>query len=180
LSGYADDTPGQLGPLLVEGAELLAAALLETGADTPMWTPTPHGVAGFFARRFAHETAMHRADAELALGLDFTLAPELAADGIEEWLELGSLPFHFDIHPWMRELLGPGRTIGLVAPDAAWVVDLTGDAITWRRGSEDTAVALHGSLTELLLVIYKRLPPVVRVTGDRDLVDFWLERVGFG
>ena len=32
-------------------------------------------------------------------------------------MELGCLPFHFDVHPWMRELLGPGRTIGLHATD---------------------------------------------------------------
>ena len=30
---------------------------------------------------------MHRADAELALGRDFRLTAELAADGLTEWLE---------------------------------------------------------------------------------------------
>jgi hypothetical protein len=46
---------------------------------------------------------------------------DMACDGVEEWLELGSLPFHFDVHPWMRELLVPDRVIGLHATD-------TGDA----------------------------------------------------
>ena len=31
---------------------------------------------------------MHRADAALALGVDYDPAPELAADGISEWVEL--------------------------------------------------------------------------------------------
>jgi hypothetical protein len=45
---------------------------------------------------------------------------------------------HFEVHPRMRELLGPGRTIHLHATDtppqaaAEWLVDLTGDAIVWR------------------------------------------------
>jgi hypothetical protein len=38
----------------------------------------------------------------------WAVAAELKAN---EWMELGSLPFHFDVHPWMRELLAPGRTI---------------------------------------------------------------------
>jgi uncharacterized protein (TIGR03083 family) len=185
LSAFTDEDPALLGPILTEGAELLAATLGETDPDAPMWTPTPHGTAGFYARRFAHETAMHRADAELALRADFALDAELAVDGIEEWLELGSLPFHFEIHPQMRELLGPGRTIGLLTADSAvsWVVDLTGDAIEWRRGVEDTAVSVQGLVTDLLLVIYKRrapLEPYVRISGERDLLDFWLERVDFG
>jgi hypothetical protein len=39
-------------------------------------------------------------------------------------MELGCLPFHFDVHPWMRELLGPGRTVGLHATDTQsdWLV----------------------------------------------------------
>jgi uncharacterized protein (TIGR03083 family) len=185
LSEFTDEDPALLGPILNEGAELLAGTLRDADPDAAMWTPTPHGCAGFYARRFAHETAIHRADAELALGVDFALEPDVAADGIEEWLELGSLPFHFEIHPWMRELLGPGRTIGLRATDVTvdWVVDLTGEAIGWRRGVEDTAVSVHGAVLDLLLVIYKRRLPVepyVQITGDHDLLDFWLERVDFG
>ena len=35
----------------------------------------------------AHETAVHRVDAEHAAGREHRLAPELAADGIDEFLE---------------------------------------------------------------------------------------------
>jgi uncharacterized protein (TIGR03083 family) len=184
LSRFTNEDPALLGPILNEGAEVLAATLREAGPDIAMWTPTPDGTAAFFARRFTHETAIHRADAALAIGADFTLKPDVAVDGIDEWLELGSLPMHFDIHPWMRELLGAGRTVGLRGLDTGtdWVVDLTGEAIAWRRGPEDTAVAVHGAVTDLLLVIYKRrlpIEPYVKITGDRGLLDFWLERVDF-
>lgn len=185
LSAYTDSEPAQLQPTLAEGARLLAQALVAAGPDVTVWTPTPDGVSGFYARRFTHETAIHRADAELALGRRFTLDPEIAVDGVDEWLELGSLPFHFEIHPQMRELLGPGRTIGLHATDVdtGWIVDLTGDVIAWRRGADDDAVTVSGAVVDLLLLIYKRLAAIdtrLHITGDHDLLDFWLERVDFG
>jgi hypothetical protein len=54
------------------------------------------------------------------------------------WRTPCAVPMHFEVHPRMRELLGPGRTIHLHATDtppqaaAEWLVDLTGDAIVWR------------------------------------------------
>ncbi|HEX2297282.1 MAG TPA: hypothetical protein VHH34_01985, partial [Pseudonocardiaceae bacterium] len=110
-------------------------------------------------------------------------------DAVDEWMELGSLPIHFEVHPWMREVLGPGHTIHLHATDTApetraeWLIDLTGEAITWRRAHEKAAVAVRGPLTDLLLVIYKRRPARtagVEILGDEQFLDFWLERVGFG
>jgi len=63
------------------------------------------------------------------------------------------------------------------------VVDLTGDALAWRRAHEKSAVAVRGPLVELLLVIYRRRSPragTVEVLGEADLLDYWLERVTFG
>jgi len=113
----------------------------------------------------------------------------VALDAIDEWMELGSLPMHFEVHPQMRDLLGPGRTLHFHANDtepqaaAEWVVDLTGDAITWRRAHEKAAVAVRAPLTDLLLLIYKRCPARgdgIGIFGDADLLGFWLERVSFG
>jgi hypothetical protein len=87
----------------------------------------------------------------------------------------------------MRELLGPDRTVHLHATDtdaelhAEWVLDLTGEAITWRRAHEKSAVAVRGPITELLLMIYRRRAPAgLDVLGDAALLEFWLERVPFG
>ena len=119
----------------------------------------------------ARDATIHRADATLALGAEFAVEEEVAIDAVDEWMELGSLPMHFEVHPWMRELLGPGRTLHFhatdVVPEAAaeWVVDLTGDVIDWRRAHENSAVAVRGPLTSLLLVVYRRLP--VRSNGSR-------------
>ena len=41
---------------------------------------------GYWARRMAHETAVHRADGQIALGQRPEIDPVIAADGIDEWL----------------------------------------------------------------------------------------------
>lgn len=204
LSAYAHEDPAVVGPWLEANAERLAATLREAGPSAAMWTPLPGGTVGFFARRFAHETLVHRADAVLALGQEFTAEADVATDAVDEWMELGSLPEMFDFHPGRRELLGPGRTIRLRATDvpstahaeAEWIVDLTGDALAWRRPREDApeeraAVTVSGPLTGLLLLVYRRRPASappsvpgaagehIEVTGDEKLLHFWLDRVGF-
>ena len=190
LARYANEDPAVLGPWLVESATGLAAVLREAGPDTPMWSPVPGAdTTAFYARRFAHETVVHRADAVLALGAEFTLDEAVAIDAIDEWMELGSLPIHFEINPRMRELLGPGRTIALRGTgvpegvNANWLLDLTGEVITWRRAAGPAAVTVGGPVTELVLLVYRRRPPGsgrVQVSGQADLLDFWLDRVGFG
>ena len=131
----ADDDPAALGSWLAKGAWQLAETLREAGLDTPVWTPVPGGNTDFYARRFTHETLIHRADATLALGADFTADTDLALDAIDEWMELGSLRTHFEVDPSMLALLGPGRTLHFHATDTApeasaeWVVDLTGDGL---------------------------------------------------
>ena len=110
------------------------------------------------------------------------------AEEIARTRAAGPLPQMLDLHPEQRELFGPGRTIPLHATDASgasgaeWVVDLTGTAITWRRAHEKAAVAVRGPLTELLLLVYGRRPVTdrVEVLGDRELLDFWRARTGFG
>jgi uncharacterized protein (TIGR03083 family) len=183
LSGATDEDPETLAASLTEAATALTSALTEAGPDAHMWCPVGDGGSAFYARRFTHETAMHRADAALALGVEFVLEPEIATDGIDECMELGSLPFHFEVHPWTRELLAPGQTIGLHATDADahWLLDLTGDVIAWQRADARAAVELRAPVTDLLLAIYRRRPvTALEMTGDAKLVDFWLERVAFG
>jgi uncharacterized protein (TIGR03083 family) len=184
LSGFTDEDPSRLTESLTEAAALLQRTLAEAGADAQMWCPVDGGGAAFFARRFTHETAIHRADAAIAFGVEYLLETGVAIDAVDEWLELGCMPFHFEVHPWMRELLGPGRTIGLHATDTDidWLLDFTGDVIAWRRSGDAATADLRGAVTDLLLTIYRRIPlnsGAVEVTGDTGLVDFWLERVGF-
>jgi uncharacterized protein (TIGR03083 family) len=166
---------------VVAGARELAHALEKAGPDVPIQMPIDNPTTRFTARRMTYETAMHRADAALALGVPFELETDVAADAIDEWMELGALPLHFEVHPWMRELLGAGRTLTFAATDAdqSWRVDLTGDVIAWSHSDEPAAVTVSGPTTELLLQLYKRRD-TVDVQGDHELLAYYLERVSFG
>jgi uncharacterized protein (TIGR03083 family) len=175
-----DDAVRELARWIVDGAAELTETLRAVGPDVPIKMPVDDPTTRFTARRMTHETVMHRADAALALGATYELEPEVAADGIDEWMELGALPFHFEVHPWMRELLGPGRTLKYAAPEQSWVVDLTGDVIRWRHSDEPTAVTVRGPVTNLLLHLYKRSDDNTEAEGDRTLLEYYRERVSFG
>ncbi|MFG2000222.1 maleylpyruvate isomerase family mycothiol-dependent enzyme [Spirillospora sp. NPDC048911] len=176
-----DDSGELLAAWLVEGAMRFAEALRAAGPDAELWVPFGQGTTSFWARRFAHETLIHRADAALAAGVEFVAESDVLVDAFDEWMELDSHPLHFEITPRKRELLGPGRTLAFEAPEASWFVDLTGDVIAWRRGKGQAAVTVRGPLTELLLVLYQRKPSEgVEVLGDRRLLDFWRTYVTFG
>ena len=83
LPAYIREDPVVTGPWLAEGAAQLAAALRGAGPGTPVWTPIASGTTDFYARRFTHETLIHRADAALAVGAGYQAAPDVAADAID-------------------------------------------------------------------------------------------------
>lgn len=174
---------------LAESAEQVVTTLREAGADTPVWTWAADRTAGFWARRMAHEVTVHRADATLAAELPYEVAPEIAADAIDEWLEIVRFMQRTRASDAAADLRGQGESLHLQATgapaglDAEWLVELAEDGVRWRRGRDKAAVALRGPLTDVLLAFYRRLPldsPRVEVLGDRRLLEFWLERATFG
>lgn len=174
---------------LAESGERVVAALREAGPDTEVWAWAGIRSTGFWARRMTHEITVHRADATLAAGLPYEVAPDVAADAIDEWLQIVEYVQRTQPDDAASELRGPGRTIHLHATDtepgldAEWLVELTEGGVTWRRGHESATVALRGPLTAVMLAFYRRLPleaPELKVLGDRRLLEFWLERATFG
>lgn len=194
--------PAALDAWLVETGEMLVATLREAGPKAPVWSWGWEQTAGFWARRMTHELVVHRADATLAAGVPYEVAPDIAADAIDEWLEIVEFVQRTMPHDEAAELRGPGRSIHLHATDASadlnaersemgvpppegWgrLVELAEDVVRRRRGHEKATVALRGSLTEVLLAFYRRLPldsGELAVLGERRLLDFWLERATFG
>jgi uncharacterized protein (TIGR03083 family) len=169
---------------LAAGAADLVAAVRDAGPDTPVWTWTDERSAGFWARRMVHETAVHRADAELALGRDVELSPDLAADGISEWLTI--LPFARDTT--RDALAGNGETLHLHATDdglgpaGEWLIQRTPQGPVWEHGHGKGDAAIRAAATDLLLVLLRRKPlddPRVEVLGDRAVADHWLAHTAF-
>ncbi|WP_329116608.1 maleylpyruvate isomerase family mycothiol-dependent enzyme [Streptomyces sp. NBC_01465] len=186
-TGPAGDDPAALGAWLAQGAELLAATLREAGPDLAVWTWAREQRAGFWARRMVHETVIHRADAALAASVAYDVIPEVAADTIDEWLEIVALSAELG-DPEALELRGAGRSLHLHATDAPgvdaeWMIEFGDEGFTWRRGHDKATVAVRGALADVLQVFYRRLPADsdrVEVFGDTELLDFWLARASFG
>ncbi|MGH3587273.1 MAG: maleylpyruvate isomerase family mycothiol-dependent enzyme [Pseudonocardia sp.] len=86
------EDPDKLATWLRDGATDLVDAIRAAGPQTPVWSWSDDQSVGFWARRMAHETAVHRADIELALGNVFAVEADLAADAISEWLSAVGSP----------------------------------------------------------------------------------------
>lgn len=166
------------------GAARLSAMIREVGPDTPVWSWADDQRARFWLRRMVHETVVHRADAELAVGIAVRGEADLAADAVTERLELVSSPALAARHPELTELRGDGQTLHFHATDdglgdaGEWLVRRTPDGVVWEHGHAKGDVAVRGAAVDLMLLITRRIPvddPRVHVVGDRTLLDHWLE-----
>ncbi len=188
LSVLAPDDAGGLPTWLVDGAGELAEAIRSVGPQTLIWSWADDQSAGFWARRMAHETALHRADAELALGREFALEADLAADAISEWLSLLGLPQALEYRPELAELRGEGQILHLHSTDPGlgeageWIVRRTPSGPVWEPGHAKGDVAVRGAVVDLLLVMMRRVAPdesPVTVLGDASVLDHWLAHTRF-
>ena len=162
-------------------AELLDAyraghhALAETlrSADPALacatFLPAPSPLA-FWVRRQAHETAVHRADAELAATSTVTpFAPEFAADGIDE-LVTGFAS--------RKKQAATTQTLRLHATDTddRWHVAIGPGGIQGHRGHGQAGALLSGPASRLYLLLWNRQdadPEAVTITGDPDALRLW-------
>ena len=189
-NGRMPDDPSQHQAWLAESADLVADAVTAVG-DEPVWTFTGPRPARWWARRRAHEAAVHLADAQLAAGRDVDLAPAFAADGVDEWL---GLVVASTANPdQARELGGDGQTLHFHATDSGldgtgqdgtgeWLVTRTPSGITVEPGHAKADVAVRAPATRLLLLLTRRLPaegPGVEVFGEQALLTHWLEHTPF-
>jgi uncharacterized protein (TIGR03083 family) len=191
LSDYTNEDHAELDAWLAEGAARLADTLREAGPDATVFNPIPRGeqTPMFSARRMTHETVVHRADALIALGEEFHVEPDVALDAVDEWMALGSIPEILDVHPEKRALLELDETLNFHATDvdpaanADWVIDLTGTTIVWRRARDTSAACVNASLTDILLILYRRRPlncEGTTIDGNTQLLDAWRELASFG
>ncbi|WP_175409636.1 maleylpyruvate isomerase family mycothiol-dependent enzyme [Streptomyces sp. TRM64462] len=162
-----------------EGHGLLVTALSEAPEGLECWAflPAPSPLA-FWARRQVHETAVHRVDAESALGLvagRSPVGPALAADGVDELLR----GFHGREKSRVRTDR-PG-VLRVRASDTGdvWTVRLSTDAPHTTRADDGPAdCELSGPAEALYLTLWNRLPagsPAVSLSGDERLARLWRE-----
>jgi uncharacterized protein (TIGR03083 family) len=159
-----------------EGHARLVQTLETAEPDTTCWTflPAPSPVA-FWARRQAHETGVHRADAESPGGPAriTPFAPDFAVDGIEELL-YGFLGRSSD-----DIRIDPPRTLHLHATDidGEWLIRLD-EGIEVRREHGHADCAVRAPASDLHLLLWnRRAPDGLEVHGDASLLSSWRENV---
>lgn len=158
-------------PLLDESLQALLMELEQRGTDSPSatWWPADQ-TSGFWYRRMAQETAVHRVDAELAYDEVTPIAADLAVDGVDEVLVimLGG--------PWYEPDETPQRWSARVRTgDRSWTVRLDRGVITVAPDAAADAEAeaeVSGEPNDLLLWLWGRRPiDSLQVSGDRHVVD---------
>lgn len=160
-----------------EGHAALVRALgaADPGLNCWAFLPAPSPLA-FWARRQAHETAIHRVDAELAAvgaagraasGNGTSFEPAFAADGVDE-LVMGFLARSIKRGNW-ASLDG---SLAIHADDgtaggADWLIAGGQDAPGVSRGTGRADCEVSGPASELYLMLWNRGPgDRLQVTGD--------------
>ncbi|MEV0416202.1 maleylpyruvate isomerase family mycothiol-dependent enzyme [Streptomyces sp. NPDC050448] len=181
LPEQPDGLPDWLAASAAEAAEVFAA----TDLDAPMWAWGVDQHARFWVRRMLFETLVHRADAELALGISPHVDRALAVDGIDEFLT--NLPFASSFAPLTAQLRAPDRTIRFSCTDGDgdWLVGLRPDGFALVAASAEPRAAdatVRGTASDLLLLLYGRLDrrsDAFRLLGDPDLLAHWFTHSAF-
>jgi uncharacterized protein (TIGR03083 family) len=159
-----------------EKAQALTKMLEALDPQLPAWNWAPQAkVAGFWHRRMAHETAVHRWDIQMATGMAEPIDSKLALDGVSEvldtWLPAG-------------RRRGPNDRFGVVqlaTTDAPheWFVRLRGEGVALL----DTATlfadtdpaeqaAAVGNASDLQLALWGRVGwDTLEISGDQSLLD---------
>lgn len=138
-----------------DGVAELADVFGKLDADTPRWTWfEPNQSAGWYFRRAAHETLIHRIDAERAVGAVTRVDTPLAIDGIDEICDV------FIPSSEGQVIGGDGSTLHLHATDAhgEWLLTLHPNRIAVTRGHADAEAELRGTARDLLLMAWGRDP----------------------
>ena len=146
------EDPALLAEWYAEGAAALLEVLVSTDPERECWTfGRPPGRAWFWTRRQALEAAVHRWDAEAAVGTPAPLPDPVADAGITEVAE--------DLYPRQVAL---GRTPPLPAPLSLTAIDsgrtwtIAGDGST-AAGAPAAGATVGGPAERLLLLLWRRV-----------------------
>lgn len=161
-----------------EGHTALVKTLQAADPRLSCWTflPAPSPLA-FWARRQAHETTIHRIDAELAAGRANPVPALLAADGVDELL----LGFAARRRP--KADTEPRRGLQIHATDTGdyWLAEISRGGVLVRRGpAESPACSVAGPASGLYPLLWNRCDvaeAAATVRGDAKVLAEWRTRI---
>ena len=175
-----DSSDPALGQWVAAGTAAVIDALSSVGPDEACWSWWPERqTVGFWSRRMAQETLVHRWDTELGAAADMApMDPAVAADGADEYLEI--------FVPRVRARLNaPGAGESAHAhctdTDGEWLVTFPAPGVTeLRREHAKGDVAFRGPAEGLLLFLWGRVDGAdagIDVIGDDAVIGRWRELV---
>jgi uncharacterized protein (TIGR03083 family) len=176
-------TPPKDAPEFVEwfrsGTSSLVDQLSTVPGEDECWSWYVTGrCVGWWARRMAFEAVVHRADTDLATGQDFSVASEVAADGVDEYLDV----FVAASRAANGSPAGPTISFECIDRSDQWWLDLSEPGGRFvSREPLPASVRIRGTATDLLLMVWGRSPindtAGVEVSGARAQLDQWSELV---
>ncbi|MFF3877654.1 maleylpyruvate isomerase family mycothiol-dependent enzyme [Streptomyces sp. NPDC001978] len=168
---------------LAASTQQLLDALREAGPDRGCWTwwgtsESPQ-TSGAVARHQVQEIAVHTYDAQITVGAPQSLPDQVALDGVDEFLSTCCAttsawphkPAAVDFHAtegrsWRLSLSADGARITRLPTPG------TMPAIAAGEGPDAAAASARGTVGELVLTLYGRIPvDSLKLDGDRRLFD---------
>ncbi|MDQ4039520.1 MAG: maleylpyruvate isomerase family mycothiol-dependent enzyme [Actinomycetota bacterium] len=158
-----------------DGHRILVETLRSAQPDVAAWTFLPaRSPLEFWARRQAHETAIHRADADAARGCVPSYDADFAADGIAELID------GFMGRRGGRLLSDRPRTlkVRLADNDRSWHMTIGPEG---RQISHDATMPAEATVlaaaSQMYLFLWNRVSrDVVQVNGDSSVLDLWRDK----
>ena len=157
-----------------EGHRALVDALATADESLTCWTflPAPSPLA-FWARRQAHETAIHRVDAESATATVTYCDAAFAADGIDELLT------GFFGRRRGRLVADPPLSMAVVPTDidTAWTFYIEPAGRRVVGGEQPADLTIVGPASEIYLLLWNRTGAErLELRGDRAVLELWRAR----
>jgi uncharacterized protein (TIGR03083 family) len=153
---------------LGDAHERLVAMFDRSGTTTPSptWWP-PDQTVGFWARRMALETVVHRVDGEQARGEVMPVDAALATDGIDEILEI------MLAGDWSEDADDAldGTSVGISAGSASWQVALERTTVEVGEPRSSPQATIDGAPADVFLWLWGRVPDDhVHRSGNDDVL----------
>lgn len=143
----------------------------EPGDGAATWY-APDQTVGFWIRRMAQETVIHRVDAELALNEPIAPIPDdFAVDGVDEVIVVF---LSYITRTWAAEIPElkdcDGRSVRVIAGGRSWTLHLTPEGVAVDDAA-DADATVSGAPSDMLLWLWRRgSDDPITIQGDGALV----------
>lgn len=151
------------------GVSEMIDVLRSADPSTPCWGFGESPTVQFWIRRMSLETAVHRWDAESAVGVAEPFDPAIAADGIDEvrTMWLGAVP----VDP--SGGYGPIVVFDPVDADGTWTLVADEERYRLVAGDMDAPCRVRGPASDIYLAILSRLHGRLEERGEIDALARW-------